>query len=92
MKDECQRPNSKPSYAHRKGCRCIRCNEWNTAKQNALRRRSVLRVAIEQTSEGECCFPNNTASTAYQYGCRCKRCVTEQTARCRRTRERKREK
>lgn len=88
MNDQCERPNSTPSYAHRKGCRCIRCNEWNTAKQHGLRARAMMRAV----KDGGCWFPGNTPSTAYQYGCRCPRCVSEQTARCRRTRERRRQK
>jgi hypothetical protein len=79
MKNDCQFPDLASSTAHRRGCRCIDCNEWNNEKHRAVIARAKLRAAKGKP----CKFPNHSASTAYQYGCRCPKCVAKNTERCR---------
>ena len=75
----CRFPDLAASTAHRRGCRCERCNHWNNEKQRAV----VGRARARARGGRGCQFPKHAATTAYQYGCRCRRCVRLQSERCR---------
>jgi hypothetical protein len=80
MKNECEFPDLSSSTAHRRGCRCTDCNDWNSEKQ----RQVIARAKLRALKGKPCKFPHHSASTAYQYGCRCPKCVAGNTERCRR--------
>jgi len=75
----CLYPELSSSTAHRRGCRCTTCNDWNTAKQKGV----IERARARATGGKGCQFPTHKASTSYQYGCRCRRCKRANTVRCR---------
>lgn len=84
----CDFPDYAASYAHRLGCRCIRCNDWNTKKQARLLRRARAMVI-----DGPfCSFPDLSPCTGYQYGCRCGRCMAANRARFNRWAKKKKRK